>query len=35
MIGQGSFGVVFEAENLKTKQRLAIKKVNKEKVQYN
>jgi len=31
IIGQGSFGVVVEAENLKTKERFAIKKVNKEK----
>ena len=32
MIGQGSFGVVFEAESVKTKEKLAVKKVNKEKV---
>ncbi|CAK8683977.1 unnamed protein product [Clavelina lepadiformis] len=30
-LGQGSFGVVIEAENLETKERWAIKKVNKEK----
>uniref|UniRef100_H2YLS1 Protein kinase domain-containing protein n=1 Tax=Ciona savignyi TaxID=51511 RepID=H2YLS1_CIOSA len=30
-LGQGSFGVVIEAKNLKTKEKWAIKKVNKEK----